>query len=87
MASMLGGMGDAVKEQAKKKVEDELAIKAPGALNPLFPCCSGPVSTMETCVCMVRADQQDSVKSAIEKCLHLRAQLARRWLPCECSSL
>eukprot|EP00438_Fugacium_kawagutii_P016221 Skav233269 [mRNA] locus=scaffold4476:156316:157318:- [translate_table: standard] len=67
MASMLGGMGDAMKEQAKKKVEDELANKAPGALKPLFPCCGGPVGTMETCICMVPADQQDSVKQAIEK--------------------
>eukprot|EP00438_Fugacium_kawagutii_P004780 Skav203117 [mRNA] locus=scaffold447:577868:583368:+ [translate_table: standard] len=68
MASMLGGMGDAMKEQAKKKVEDELADKAPATLKPLFPCCGGPVKTMETCICMVPADQQDSVKSAIEKC-------------------
>eukprot|EP00438_Fugacium_kawagutii_P015637 Skav213229 [mRNA] locus=scaffold5415:16675:17758:- [translate_table: standard] len=67
MASMLGGMGDAMKEQAKKAVEDELANKAPGALKPLFPCCGGPVSTMETCICMVPADQQESVKAAIQK--------------------
>ena len=67
MASMLGGMGDAMKEQAKKKIEDELAEKAPGAIKPFFPCCGGPVGTTETCICMVPADQQDSVKQAIQK--------------------
>lgn len=67
MASMMGGMGDAMKEQAKKKIEDEMAEKAPGPMKPLFPCCGGPVGTMEKCICMVPADQQEQVKSAIEK--------------------
>lgn len=64
---MMGGMGDAMKEQAKKKIEDEMAEKAPGPMKPLFPCCGGPVGTMEKCICMVPADQQEQVKSAIEK--------------------
>jgi len=67
MASMMAGaMGD-MKEAAKKKVEDELAAKAPATMKPFFPCLGGPVGTMETCMCMVPADQQDSVKQAIEK--------------------
>ncbi|CAE7868785.1 unnamed protein product [Symbiodinium microadriaticum] len=67
MASMMGGMGDAMKEQAKKKIEDEMAEKAPGPMKPFFPCCGGPVGTMEKCICMVPADQQEQVKSAIQK--------------------
>ena len=67
MASMLGGMGDSMKEAAKKKIEDEMGEKAPASIKPLFPCCGGPVGTMEKCICMVPADQQEQVKSAIEK--------------------
>ena len=85
---MMGGMGDAMKEQdravdtvteafatqirvmsstqAKKKIEDEMADKAPGSIKPFFPCCGGPVGTMEKCICMVPADQQEQVKSAID---------------------
>ncbi|CAE7211928.1 unnamed protein product [Symbiodinium sp. CCMP2592] len=68
MASMMGGMGDAMKEQdrAKKKIEDEMADKAPGSIKPFFPCCGGPVGTMDKCICMVPADQQEQVKSAID---------------------
>ena len=52
--------------QAKKKIEDEMADKAPGSIKPFFPCCGGPVGTMEKCICMVPADQQEQVKSAID---------------------
>ena len=45
--------------QAKKKIEDEMAEKAPGPMKPFFPCCGGPVGTMEKCICMVPADQQE----------------------------
>ena len=54
-------------EAAKKAVEDELATKAPATMKPFFPCLGGPVGTMETCMCMVPADQKDSVKQAIAK--------------------
>lgn len=67
MASMLGSMGDSMKEAAKQKIEDELAAKAPATMKPLFPCCGGPVGTMDKCICMVPADQQDNVKEAIKK--------------------
>ena len=67
MSSMLSGMGDSMKEAAKKKIEDEMGEKAPASIKPLFPCCGGPVGTMEKCICMVPADQQEQVKSAIEK--------------------
>ncbi|CAL1151071.1 unnamed protein product [Cladocopium goreaui] len=67
MASMMGAMGGAMNEAAKKAVEDELATKAPATMKPFFPCLGGPVGTMETCMCMVPADQQDSVKQAIAK--------------------
>ena len=67
MASMLSGMGDSMKEAAKQKIEEELAAKAPATMKPLFPCCGGPVGTMDKCICMVPADQQDNVKEAIKK--------------------
>ena len=67
MASMLSGMGDSMKEAAKQKIEQELAAKAPASMKPLFPCCGGPVGTMDKCICMVPADQQDNVKEAIKK--------------------
>ena len=67
MASLLGGMQEGMKEAAKKQVEDQLAEQAPPTLKPFFPCLGGPVNTMETCICMVPADQQDSVKQSIEK--------------------
>ena len=67
----MGAMGGAMNEAAKKAVEDELATKAPATMKPFFPCLGGPVGTMETCMetcmCMVPADQQDSVKQAIAK--------------------
>ena len=67
MASLMGGMGEGMKEAAKKQVEDQIAGQAPATVKPFFPCLGGPVGTMETCICMVPADQQDSVKQAIEK--------------------
>ena len=67
MASLLGGMQEGMKEAAKKQVEDQIAEQAPPTLKPFFPCLGGPVNTMETCICMVPADQQDSVKQSIEK--------------------
>ena len=67
MASMMGAMGGAMNETAKKALEDELATKAPASMKPFFPCLGGPVGTMDTCMCMVPADQQDSVKQAIAK--------------------
>ena len=36
-----------------------MAEKAPGSIKPFFPCCGGPVGTMEKCICMVPADQQE----------------------------
>ena len=67
MASMMGAMGGAMNETAKKALEDELASKAPASMKPFFPCLGSPVGTMDTCMCMVPADQQDSVKQAIAK--------------------
>ena len=58
---------EAMKDAAKKAVEDQIEGQAPGYLKPCFPCCGGPVGTMEKFICAVPADQQESVKSAIEK--------------------
>jgi len=58
---------EAMKAQAKKQIEDQVGEQAPATLKPLFPCLGGPVSTMEKCMCMVPADQQDKVKDAIKK--------------------
>ena len=59
--------GDALKEAGKKAAEDQVAAAAPGYLQVLYPCCGGPVGTVEKCMCTVPADQQDSVKTAIDK--------------------
>ena len=58
---------EAMKDAAKKKVEDMVGDQAPGYLKPCFPCCGGPVGTMEKFICMVPKDQQDMVKDAISK--------------------
>eukprot|EP00437_Effrenium_voratum_P005755 CAMPEP_0181430092 /NCGR_PEP_ID=MMETSP1110-20121109/17541_1 /TAXON_ID=174948 /ORGANISM="Symbiodinium sp., Strain CCMP421" /LENGTH=69 /DNA_ID=CAMNT_0023553389 /DNA_START=59 /DNA_END=268 /DNA_ORIENTATION=+ len=62
MASAVGGT-----DAMKKQIEDQLAEKAPPSIKPCFPLCGGPVATTEKCMCMVPADQQEQVKSAIEK--------------------
>ena len=56
------GLGTAAAETAKKNIEEELAEKAPGSLKPFFPCCGGPVGTMEKCLCMVQEDQKDQAE-------------------------
>ena len=56
-----------LKEQAKLKIEEEVAGEAPGCAKPFFMCCGGPVGTVEKCMCMVAAEKQDNVKKAIEK--------------------
>ena len=61
------GMGEGMKEAAKKRIEEEVANKAPASIKPLFPCCGGPVLTTEKCICMVAENQQDDVKKAIEE--------------------
>jgi len=58
---------EAMKEKAKKAIEDQMAEAAPGMIKPCFPCCGGPVGTIEKFIFMVPKDQQDQVKSAIEK--------------------
>lgn len=52
-------------DAAKKKIEEELAEKAPGSMKPFFPCCGGPVGTMDKCLCMVPQDQQDQARIKI----------------------
>eukprot|EP00414_Alexandrium_minutum_P009578 CAMPEP_0113825772 /NCGR_PEP_ID=MMETSP0328-20130328/3920_1 /TAXON_ID=39455 /ORGANISM="Alexandrium minutum" /LENGTH=60 /DNA_ID=CAMNT_0000793733 /DNA_START=117 /DNA_END=299 /DNA_ORIENTATION=+ /assembly_acc=CAM_ASM_000350 len=56
-----------MKEAAKKKIEEQMGEQAPGFIKPCFPCCGGPVSTMEKFLFVVPKDQQDQVKSAIDK--------------------
>merc|ERR1712194_728556 len=58
---------EAMKEKAKKAIEDQMGDNAPPYLKPFFACCGGPVATMEKCLPCVPADKQDTVKSAIEK--------------------
>lgn len=68
MNALVGAVGgDAAKEAMKKTAEDQIAENAPAYLKPFFPCCGGPVGTVEACMCAVPADKQDTVKSAIEK--------------------
>ena len=64
---MLAGAQDAMKEQAKKQIEDQMGAKAPAYIKPCFPCCGGPVLTIEKFIFAVPADQQEEVKAAIEK--------------------
>eukprot|EP00403_Amphidinium_massartii_P023791 CAMPEP_0178398588 /NCGR_PEP_ID=MMETSP0689_2-20121128/14850_1 /TAXON_ID=160604 /ORGANISM="Amphidinium massartii, Strain CS-259" /LENGTH=68 /DNA_ID=CAMNT_0020019355 /DNA_START=120 /DNA_END=326 /DNA_ORIENTATION=- len=64
---MFGGMGDKMKEQAKKQIEDKMAEQAPAYIKPFFPCCGGPVGTVDKFIFTVPKDQQDDVKKAIEK--------------------
>lgn len=59
MTGLKGQVGSATAETAKKNIEEELAEKAPGSLKPFFPCCGGPVGTMEKCICMVQEDQKE----------------------------
>lgn len=56
-----------MKQKAKEEIEKQMGEQAPAPLKMLFPCCGGPVATMEKCLCAVPADKQDTVKSAIEK--------------------
>ena len=56
-----------MKAQARKTIEDQMGELAPAPLKLLFPCCGGPVGTMDKCICVVPADKQNQVKSAIEK--------------------
>lgn len=58
---------EAMKEAAKKQIEDTMAGQMPGVLKPCVPCCGGPVGTLEKFVFMVPADQQQTVKDAIDK--------------------
>eukprot|EP00971_Amphidinium_carterae_P177721 3525161-Amphidinium_carterae.2 len=58
---------EAMKEKAKKAVEDQVAEKAPGYIKPFFPCCGGPVGTVEKFIFTLPKDQQDDAKKAIEK--------------------
>lgn len=58
---------DFMKEAAKKKIEEEIADQAPGYLKCFFPCCGGPVGTIEKFSFAIPADQRDDVLSAIEK--------------------
>eukprot|EP00913_Durusdinium_trenchii_P002775 g2567.t1 len=39
-------------EILKQQIENQLAEEAPATVKPFFPCCGGPVSTMEKCSCM-----------------------------------
>merc|ERR1711956_128261 len=55
------------KEQAKNAIEDQMANAAPGGLKICFPCCGGPVGTLEKFTFMVPAGQRDTVNSAIAK--------------------
>ena len=55
-----------MKEEEKKKNEELITEVAPAYLKPLFPCCGGPVGTVEKCSFLVPADKQEETKKAIE---------------------
>eukprot|EP00427_Karlodinium_veneficum_P016044 CAMPEP_0169138730 /NCGR_PEP_ID=MMETSP1015-20121227/42485_1 /TAXON_ID=342587 /ORGANISM="Karlodinium micrum, Strain CCMP2283" /LENGTH=77 /DNA_ID=CAMNT_0009204175 /DNA_START=56 /DNA_END=289 /DNA_ORIENTATION=+ len=73
MSSLLGSvpgagdMAEKMKAEAKKKIEDQVTEQAPGYVKMFFPCCGGPVGTVEKMMFAVPADQQDAVKTAIGK--------------------
>ena len=50
MASMMGALGGAMNEAAKKTVEDELATKAPATMKPFFPCLGVPVGSVKQAI-------------------------------------
>ena len=56
-----------MKEAAKKQIEEQMADAAPGYLKCCFPCCGGPVGTIEKFSFAIPADKRDDVLSAIEK--------------------
>mmetsp|Transcript_15091 Transcript_15091/g.12135 ORF Transcript_15091/g.12135 Transcript_15091/m.12135 type:complete len:110 (-) Transcript_15091:158-487(-) len=58
---------DMMKQKAKEEIEKQMGEQAPPMMKCFFPCCGGPVGTMEKMIWMVPADKQDNVKSAIEK--------------------
>jgi len=58
---------DAAKEAMKKKIEEELGNQAPGYIKCFFPCCGGPVATIDKFIFAIPADQQTQVKDAIKK--------------------
>jgi len=68
---MFGGIKDAMNERArescKTEVEEKCKEVAPGFLACLFPCCGGPIGTIDKCMCVIPADQKDDVKSGIAK--------------------
>ena len=35
------------------------SLQAPGSVRPLFPCCGGPVGTMDRCMCMVDPNERE----------------------------
>merc|ERR1712137_1514883 len=61
------GAQGAMNDAAKKQIEEQMGEMAPGYIKPFFPCCGGPVGTMEKFSCAIPADKQDEAKSAIEK--------------------
>ena len=58
---------EAMKEAAKKQIEDQLGNLAPGTIKPCFACCGGPVGTLEKFSFMVPAENRQTVVDAIAK--------------------
>eukprot|EP00419_Tripos_fusus_P001585 CAMPEP_0172680942 /NCGR_PEP_ID=MMETSP1074-20121228/17112_1 /TAXON_ID=2916 /ORGANISM="Ceratium fusus, Strain PA161109" /LENGTH=60 /DNA_ID=CAMNT_0013499359 /DNA_START=77 /DNA_END=259 /DNA_ORIENTATION=+ len=56
-----------MKEQAKKTLEEQIGNAAPGSIKCCFPCCGGPVGTIEKMGFMIPADQKDMVMDLIKK--------------------
>merc|ERR1712187_1086291 len=74
VASAVDAAGDAAKEQAMKKIEDNLAAKAPPAAKMWFPCCGGPVPTLEMCECTIPVDQRDEFQTGIKNYKELQSK-------------
>eukprot|EP00450_Noctiluca_scintillans_P030800 CAMPEP_0194550058 /NCGR_PEP_ID=MMETSP0253-20130528/95520_1 /TAXON_ID=2966 /ORGANISM="Noctiluca scintillans" /LENGTH=63 /DNA_ID=CAMNT_0039397493 /DNA_START=75 /DNA_END=266 /DNA_ORIENTATION=+ len=58
---------EAIKEAAKKKIEEEMSEQSPGYIKCCFPCCGGPVGTLDKFSFVIPADKRDDVKAAIDK--------------------
>lgn len=69
MSGMMGAIpgADAMKEQAKKQIEEQMAELAPGYIKPCFCCCGGSVGTLEKFSFVIPSDKRENAMSSIKK--------------------
>jgi len=66
-----GSMGDKARaeamEQLKTSLETQIKDNAPGYVKCCFPCCGGPVKTVDRMQCLVPKDKKETVKKALDE--------------------